>query len=305
MSRRFWYSPCLAGAMLVCYAGLAYGQATDITLTSAGGSYTIKAGSYTGSPTALSGSADFLCNGVLGDYATRDMWAYRVTGDTREYMATDSYAGAATTITPTGTTCDISMFKWVNNSHAGSPDIRIDIHYLLGANSPTSPVLFRCMMITNLSATNTINFSMFHYEDYDIPSLSGSAGDFVSSNTPTPTSDLVQLHDSATPGNYAESYFAGTGGLVSYQHGPVYPTFFTDSGINNMNDTDWVGGAAGDLAMGFQFDGTLLPGETSICVGDWTALNGSAVPEPASVVAMVLGVVALGWRRRTALPGSY
>jgi hypothetical protein len=71
--------PCLA------VAAASYGQA-QTTLTSAGGSYTFHAGSYTGAATGLSGSADFFANGVAQDFAFRDMWAYRIQGDSREYM---------------------------------------------------------------------------------------------------------------------------------------------------------------------------------------------------------------------------
>lgn len=267
------YLPCAAFAQ------------TPITLTSAGGSFTIQANSYTSSATALSGGADFFANGVAGDYMVRDMWAYRQSGDTREYMLTDPSASFSST----GTTFDAVLFRGVNG--AGPATLKFDVHYTLGALSPTVPILYRCVRVTNIS-TQTINVSLFHYEDLDIP---GGGNDAIGFHNPGPPVDDVMLYDTVTPGNFAHTRFGGFGGTLSIQHGPVYGSLFTNSTIDNLNNV--AAGGSGNFALGFQFDMTLAPGQQSGCLECSTALNG-VVPEPLTMVPVGLGLVGLILRKR-------
>jgi hypothetical protein len=185
------------------------------------------------------------------------------------------------------------MFKGQNGSDTGSPMVRIDVYYNLGALNPTSPILFKCVTLTNLTNQN-LDFSLFHYMDYDIPGIADP--DFFSLHTFNGTTDLIQQRDTLQTGNYMETSFTGVGGPVSYQHGLLYGTFFTNPTIDTMNFN--VDPGAGDFAVGFQLDATLAPGQTSSCPGCYTTLNGS-VPEPTTIFALCLGAAGLLTRRLT------
>lgn len=265
---------------------VSYGQAAT-TLTSAGGSYTFHAGSYTGSANNLGGSADFFANGVAQDFAFRDMWAYRIQGDNREYMVRSNNA----VFNNTTNTWHAQMFKGQNGTDT-APMVEINVYYTLGALSPTSPILQKCVTLTNLTNQN-LDFSLFHYMDYDIPT---TGTDFFSFHSFNGTTDLIRQNNTANPGNFQETSFSGVGGPVSYQHGPLYGTFFTNALIDTMNFS--VDPGSGDFGVGFQLDATLAPGQTSVCPGCYTALNGT-VPEPATMLAICLGAAGLITRRRT------
>lgn len=265
---------------------LSFAQAAT-TLTSAGGTFTIHSGSYQGSSNLLSGGADFFANGVSQDFAFQDMWAYRISGDSREYMVTSPNA----TFNNTSNHWEAHMFKGQNGSDTGPMMIAIDVDYDLGASSPTSPILTKCVRLTNLT-NQVINFSLFHYQDYDIP---GNANDFFSLHNSGAGTDLIQLRDTFDTGNYAETFFAGVGGPVSFQHASLYDPFFTNPFQDQMNNS--VDGGSGDFAMGFQLDATLAPGQTSVCPGCYTALNGS-VPEPVTAIAITAGLSHLLLRKK-------
>lgn len=274
----------LAGVAICC---VAFGQA-QTTLTSAGGSYTFHANSYTGSAASLGGGADFFANGVAQDFAFRDMWAYRIQGDSREYMVRSNNA----TFNNTASDWHATMFKGQNGSDTSTPMVQIDVYYQLGALSATTPILFKCVTLTNLTNQN-LDFALFHYMDYDIPGTADP--DFFSLHTFNGSTDLVQQRDTIQSGNYMETSFTGVGGPVSYQHGPLYGAFFTNPTIDTMNFS--VDPGAGDFAVGFQLEATLAPGQTSVCPGCYTTLNGS-VPEPTTLLAICVGVAGLTARHR-------
>lgn len=276
----------LGAFMTIALASTAMSQVAT-TLGSAGGTFTITANSYTGAATSLGGSANFFCNGVTGDYAFRDMWAYRIAGDSREYMVKSNNA----TFSNTGNTFDAQMFKGQNGSDSNAL-IRIDVHYGLFANSPTSPVLNKCVTITNLTSS-TLSFSLFHYMDYDVP---GSSNDFFSAHNYNVNDDLIQQRDTVDTGNYMETFFAGTPPPLLIRHGLLYSSLFTNTTIDNLNMSFDPG--QGDFGVGFQIDGTLDPGQTSVCPGCYTALNGSAVPEPTSALLILSGLPVLLLRKR-------
>ncbi|MCG3128371.1 MAG: hypothetical protein CHACPFDD_03259 [Phycisphaerae bacterium] len=263
---------------------IALGQ-PQTTLTTTAGQYTIHANSFL-SPTALGGAADFSVSGVLGDYLDRHMFAYRQTGDTREYMVADS----AATFSSTANTWDATILRNVNN--AGPDTLRFDVNYTLTSLNPNSPLLTWCVIVTNIS-NQTIDYSLFAYYDFDIPDATG-----------VPTADQIVTHQSVgsgfyskqqnttTPSNYVTTYAAMVG---AFQHGPVYESIFSNGGIDNLNNV-WNPGI-GEMAMGFQFFGTLQPGQSSICPGQGTALNGE-VPEPATLLCLGAGAAVLFARRR-------
>jgi hypothetical protein len=266
----------------------AHGQFADVDLISAGGKFTIKAGSYDlwGTP----GAADFFCNGVTGDYAYRDMWAYRIQGDTDEHFVrsqSTSYGG-----TPFST-FTASMLKGQNGSDT-NPMVKLDVEYRIGATSPTSPYIERCLKVTNLTNQN-LDFEIFLYLDYDIPN--GAGNDILSPNTYNGTSDLVWQSDTANPGNWAESYMAGIGGPFTFRHDLFYESMFGNGVVDDLNNNFF--GGVGDLAVGWELRATLAPGQQSVCPGNYTVLNGT-VPEPGTWAALGLGS---GWllrrRRRT------
>lgn len=261
------------------------------TLTSAGGSFTIHAGSYTGAATALSGGADFYSNGSPDDFATRDMWAYRLQGEAREYMVRSNNA----TFGGTSNVFTAQMFKGANGSDTGTHLIQIDVDYTLGALDPTTPILNKCVKITNLT-NQSLDVSLFHYMDYDIPAAAGQ--DVFGSHTYTGGStggtSVIQQFDSTLNGAYMETSFSGVGGPLSYQHGPLFGSLFTNGVPNALSST--VFGGIGDLATGWQIDFTLAPGQQSVCPGCYTKIG--VVPEPGTLLAVALGLGALAARRR-------
>ena len=84
-------------------------------------------------------------------------------------------------------------------------------------------------------------------------------------------------------------------GNPDYQHGPLYAGIFTDGDIDNLTNT--VNPGPGDLAMGFQWFGSLAPGQSSVCPGQGTIING-VVPEPSSIFVLGLGALGLVVARR-------
>ena len=262
---------------------VSFGQ-FQTTLTTTAGQYVIHANSFDDA-TVLGGGADFAVSGVQGDYLFRHMFAYRQTGDSREYMVADQ----AATFSNTANTWDAVILRNVND--AGPDTLRFDVNYTLTSLNPNSPLLTWCIIVTNI-ANYPIDYSLFAYYDFDIPDATGfPTTDQIVSHQPIGNGFLSRQQNTTTPTNYVTTYAAEVG---AFQHGPLYESIFSNGGIDNLNN-QWNQGV-GDMAMGFQFFGTLLPGQSSTCPGQGTALNGE-VPEPATLVCLSAGAAALLARR--------
>lgn len=271
---------------IAAVASASYGQA-QTTLTTTAGQFTVHANSFTGSPNQLSGLTDFSVTNILGDYSYRHMFAYRQTGDTREYSLSDS----AATFNSTTNTFHARVFRNVNN--VGADTLQFDVYYNLSSLTPTAPMLQWCVIVTNVS-NSVIDYSLFAYTDFDIPDATGSATmDNVFDHQNVGGGLLVKQQNVNHPSNYLSTFIRNASG---FQHDVAYEQMFSNPWIDNLNN--FWNTANGDMAIGFQFFGTLQPGQSSFCPGQATVLNGEVpVPEPATILATALGLAALIRRR--------
>jgi len=267
---------------LACMAGFASAQSLT-TLTTVGGTYAINASSFTSAATALGGSCNFTPTGGT-DYAFRNMWAYHQTGDTREYMV----SGPAATFSSTVDTFTMNVDRNVNN--AGANNLRFTLNYKIVSLTPTSPMLIATMTVMNIGAAAT-SVSLFNYADFDIP---GGGNDSISANYADANGLFARQSDITVTSNYAEHYAVGAS---FYRHGTLYSSIFTNATIDNLNNSVTAG--SGDFGTGFQWADRALQAGESTSYTMYSSLN-TAVPEPATMTALGLGVAALLRRRKKA-----
>ncbi|MBN8691140.1 MAG: PEP-CTERM sorting domain-containing protein [Armatimonadetes bacterium] len=267
---------------LACMAGFASAQSLT-TLTTTGGTFAVNSGSFTSLATALGGSCNFTPTGS-SDYAFRNMWAYRQAGETREYMTSGSGATFASTVDTFTMTVDR------NFGNTGTNNLRFVLNYRLVSLTPTSPMLIATMSVQNIGTT-AATLTLFNYNDYDVP---GTSGDAISSSYTDANGIFARQSDSTITTNFVEHYAVGAS---AYRHGTLYSSIFNNTAVDNLNNTVTAG--TGDFGTGFQWaDRTLQVGE-STSYTMYSSLN-SAVPEPATMTALGLGVAALLRRRKKA-----
>lgn len=263
------------------------------TITSPNGSrFVINASSYTGTPTSILGSANYFVGAGTQDYNFRYAFAYRQTGDTREY-AVSAASGATFSNTTDSWTGVIPR----NVMNAGANTLEFRVNHRIMDLTATTPLLVSMVTVRNISAERR-GVVLFHYSDFDIPVVTGgtSLGDNIISNLVTPTGIITRQQDNTTTSNYAETVAFGA---TRFRHGLLYSSIFSNTVIDNLDNTTPLPTFNGDLGMGMQWEERFMDPGASTSYTVMTSLN-SPVPEPASLAALALGVAALLRRRKSA-----
>jgi len=285
----------------------AFGTATsvfaqaDTVITSPSGSFTIGANTFNqASGSSLNGASNFNAVGILGDFATRSSFMYRQTGDTRERAI--SSATASFSSTPNSWTAVIQ--RAVNNT--GNATLEFTLTHSISNATATSPLLISTVNVRNLD-TVARGVTLFHYNDWDVPASAtetANTGNFdtIASNVVDASGIRTRLADQAS-GYFVETFAQGA---TRYQHGATYVPLFTNTVINNLNNTITPGtslAAAGifeDCVVGMQWDEITLGVGQSYSYTMMSAINATAapVPEPATLSVLGIGAVVAFLRRK-------
>lgn len=167
-----------------------------------------------------------------------------------------------------------------------NPAISIDITFTLvgGTAGSGTADLGEIVRIVNRSNA-TLELHLFEYDDFDV---SGTFDDDVA----------VRLDSSSIRQSDSRSRVTvGTVPAADHWQISEIPDLFdllSDDFASNLGDGSTLGGP-GDLAFAFQWDRTLAPGETFLMSKNKLV---TAVPEPASLIGVALGITALARRRR-------
>jgi hypothetical protein len=276
-------------ALLAALGAAALAQ-TATTITAPNGSrFVINSGSYTGAPTSIQGSANFFTSNIASDFNFRYAFAYRQTGDTREY------AVSATT----GATFSSTADSWTgviprNVLNTGPNTLEFTVDHRIVDLDAVNPLLVTRVTVRNLTV-DARGVVLFHYSDFDVPGPAGGGpGDSIVSNLVNATGITTRQREGGELGSFAETIAFGA---ERFRHGPLYATLFSNTVIDNLDNTTPLPTATGDFGMGMQWAERTLQGGESTTYTVMTSLN-APVPEPATLIALGLGAAALLRRRR-------
>jgi hypothetical protein len=322
----------MAGLCALAMASSALAQSGTIGTTSPGflqlvdGGWTYRVDN-TGSTAARTGTGGGLANYVRGtapDHLFQHWWWYRGRftdgsgADTREFALsnldpTASFAGAVPGAYAFGVLTYNEPVAGVANA------LRIRLVYAFDGISTTggfqglgAAILSVVWTITNTS-DREIEVDFFNYIDLDVVGPSGTAGSNDRAridiwNPGGAVGGWIKQWDTtsppttpgAAPGNHEGFNFTASGAnLIGYQIGAfnTIRSLLTNGFVDNLGDTPAVGTELGplDATAAFQWRFTLRPGE-SMTGWEEVAVN---VPEPASMLALAVGLAGLaGLRRR-------
>lgn len=265
------------GLGLAGFASLSFGQAIITDGTSSFGWTSQTALSAAANRTGSGGGADntFISSGSP-DQAFQQWWWYRVNGvNTREFaLSTQANApvvnGNNMTLTyrePEGFT---SRLEYTINNIGGRARVT-------GTN-----------FVTN-EGNNNLDLEFFNYIDYD---MNGNAsGDIASLQFPNP---VLRMNITDPAGIPAAEWRVLDADAFQIGAWPGLLNSLSNASIDNLNNTGDPFGP-GDFSAAVQWKFTLAPGE-QIALQTTQFLN--PVPEPATMAALGLGILAIARRRR-------
>ncbi len=275
----------LVGALSVAV----FAQAQSLTtLTAADGStYAIKSASFTTNPTTTSSasihSVDFTPFGGT-DYAFRNLFAFRQTGDTREWWMTS----ASATFSNTADSFTASVNRAVNNTGTNTINFLVK-HQITSSLGVGTPMVITTVTATNLDPLVSRGVTLFNYLDFDIP---GGGADAIVSNSIHPSGLAARQGDIIATGNYADMWAEGAN---RYRHGTLITTNWTNTTIDDLPNTITAG--SGDFGLTFQWGERMLAPGASTTFTIYQRLN-APVPEPASMTAIAIGLAAIARRKK-------
>jgi hypothetical protein len=169
--------------------------------------------------------------------------------------------------------------------------LRVTLTYLLtGASNGMTADLAESVLVENLGGATS--FSLFQYNDYDMNTTAGNdVGERLNSST-------IRISDSVVTA--IESVEGGTPIPNFTELDDSFPDLRDDidSTVDYVLNTAAGGGIgetlSGDISYAFQWDRSLGAGGSFVVSTDKVA----AVPEPATMAALGLGLAALMARRR-------
>lgn len=261
---------------MAAVAAAGYSQAiiSDGTSTFGWSSASALSGDHT-STTAGSNNV-FTVNGSA-DQAFQEWWYYRANGvNSREFSLSNQSAGP------------LVSGNHMTLSYAEAEGFSSSIMYTIN-NIGSKALVTGTNFITNTRTSGDLDLDFFNYIDYDMGGSASGDSAFLLSGNPAlrmriiDSSSLINAEYRALDAdNYQVTGFSTLRGNL------------TDADADNMNNT----GAPfvnGDFTGGVQWHFTLAPGQ-QIALQTSRVLN--TVPEPATMAALGVGVVALLRRRR-------
>lgn len=256
-----------AGLIALVPAAAALAQSGG-TITDGNASFTI--GDASTVPTSTGPNASFSVDGGTTDHVFQNWWWYRLSTDTRE-NAFNSGAGVGETSSFVGNTGMMQQFY---------PSFRADLTWEVESTGASTGFFTSRVTITNTS-TSTISINLFNYMDVDMNGTAGGdSASLIAPNLIEISDTVVSQYSGFDATNYQVTTFATLRGAL------------TDSDEDNFNNTGLPFGP-GDFTGGFQWANIPVdPGFARSVTITY------AIPAPASLAVLGLGVLATSRRRR-------